>query len=363
MLTNGWRRFKWQEVLQNTKPFFNYVPEYNGPIITGKVLNRRTGSLARNVESYISVPGFPTEFNTSVSDQNGRVVFELKNFYGSSEIMLQTNTLRDTNYRIDVTDPFSNNFSGTPFPVFKVQRETANSLLKQSISMQVQNIYSGKKLRHFILPSLDTAPFYITPDAKYNLDDYTRFTTMEEILREYVALVDIRKKEGKFHFGVFDLANNETFRTDPLILLDGNPVFDIEKFMLIDPLKLNKLEVLNRKYFLGSSSFNGILNWTSYKGDMAGYEPANATIIDYEGLQLEREFYSPVYATDDQESNHIPDFRNVLQWSPNIKIAAGETKQINFYTSDVAGRYAVQVQGISRDGLCGNKVITFEVAR
>jgi hypothetical protein len=363
MLTNGWRRFKWQEVLQNTKPFFNYVPEYNGPIITGKVLNRRTGSLARNVESYISVPGFPTEFNTSVSDQNGRVVFELKNFYGSSEIMLQTNTLRDTNYRIDVTDPFNNNFSGTPFPVFKVQRETANSLLKQSISMQVQNIYSGKKLRHFILPSLDTAPFYITPDAKYNLDDYTRFTTMEEILREYVALVDIRKKEGKFHFGVFDLANNETFRTDPLILLDGNPVFDIEKFMLIDPLKLNKLEVLNRKYFLGSSSFNGILNWTSYKGDMAGYEPANATIIDYEGLQLEREFYSPVYATDDQESNHIPDFRNVLQWSPNIKIAAGETKQINFYTSDVAGRYAVQVQGISRDGLCGNKVITFEVAR
>lgn len=363
MLTNGWRRFKWDEILQNTKPFFSYVPEYNGPIIAGKLINRRTSSLASNVESYISVPGFPTEFNTSVSDQKGRVAFELKNFYGSSEIMLQPHTLQDTNYRIDITDPFSNNFSVTPFPVFTIREKNANTLLEESISMQVQNIYSGKKLRHFIVPSIDTTAFYITPDAKYNLDDYTRFTTMEEILREYVALVDVRKREGKFHLSVFDLANNQAFKTDPLVLLDGNPVFDLDKFMLTDPLKLNKLEVLNRKYFLGSLSFNGILNWTSYKGDMAGYEPANATIIDYDGLQLEREFYAPIYTNTNQESSHIPDFRNVLLWFPNIKIAAGQSKEINFYTSDLPGKYVVQIEGITKNGVSGNKFVFFEVKK
>ena len=64
MLTNGWRRFKWEDVLKNTKPFFEYVPEYNGHIITGNVINTRTGNPAGNIESYISVPGFQTEFSS-----------------------------------------------------------------------------------------------------------------------------------------------------------------------------------------------------------------------------------------------------------------------------------------------------------
>ena len=339
MLTNGWRRFSWAEVFKNTKPFFEYVPEYNGPIILGHVINSKTGKPANNIESYLSVPGFQTAFSPSVSDTEGRVKFELKFFYASSEIILQPNTAADSIYRIDITDPFSNNFSGTPVPLFTLQQNTSKSLLQQSISMQVQNIYSGKNLKHFMVPGIDTTAFYITPDAKYMLDNYTRFTTIEEVLREYVIMADVKKREGKFHFNLFDLANNQMFKTDPLVLLDGVPVFDLDKFMLVDPLKLNKLEVLNRKYFLGRSIFDGILNWTSYKGDMADYETgAHATIIDYDGLQLEREFYTPVYTNEDQQSSHLPDFRNVLLWSPNIKIAAGGSKEINFFTSDIQGK-------------------------
>ena len=364
MLTNGWRRFKWEEVLNNRKPLFDYIPEYNGGIITGKVINTITGEPGKNVESYISAPGFQTGFNSSFSDKDGRVAFELKKFYGSSEIILQPNTIKDSIYRIDVADPFSNNYSGTPVPDFILQQKSANALLEQSISMQVQNIYAGKSLKHFILPSIDTTAFYVNPDAKYLLDDYTRFTTIEEVLREYVRLVDVKKGEGKFRFSILDIINHEFFKNDPLVLLDGVPVFDINKFMLVDPLKLNKLEVVTRKYFLGHSLFNGILNWTSYKGDMADYDPGiHAIRIDYDGLQLERQFYSPVYMKDDQESSHLPDFRNVLLWSPNIKIAGGGSKEINFYTSDFPGKYAVQVQGITKNGLCGNKVFTFEVKK
>jgi len=186
---------------------------------------------------------------------------------------------------------------------------------------------------------------------------------MEEILREYVINVDVKKREGKFHFQNFDLANNQMFKADPLVLVDGVPVTDLDKFMLTDPLKLNTLEVVNRRYFLGNSTFEGILSWTSYKGDMADNEPINATAIDYDGLQLEREFYAPVYANANQESSHLPDFRNVLLWSPNIKIPGGGSKEINFYTSDLPGKYAVHIQGITKGGVCGSKVLIFEVKK
>ena len=44
--------------------------------------------------------------------------------------------------------------------------------------------------------SIDTLAFYYEPYKTYLLDNYTRFTTMEEVLREYVVEVNVGK-EGK----------------------------------------------------------------------------------------------------------------------------------------------------------------------
>lgn len=363
MLTNGWRRFKWEDIWQNKVQYFGYIPEYNGPIISANIINTITGNPAPGVETYISAPGFQNAFNTSLSDSTGEIKFELKNFYGSSEIILQPNTIRDSIYKINITDPFSKDFSGTAYPLLNIKNEKINALREQSISTQVQNIYVGKNLKHFNIPVTDTSVFYIKPDAKYDLDNYTRFTTIEEVLREYVTLVDVRKREGDFHFILYDFANNSTLKTDPLIMLDGVPVFDRNKFMTVSALKLHTLEVVNYKYFLGGSFFNGILNWRSYNGDMAGYDVgSHALVIDYNGLQQEREFYSPVYNNEAQIANHLPDFRNVLLWSPNIKVAAGADQEVQFFTSDLPGKYMIYIQGISRSGVSGSASSIFSVS-
>ena len=151
MLTNGWRRFKWEDVLQNTKPVFDYVPEYNGHIITGKVINTKTGNKQKDIQTFLSVPGLRTQFCPSISDEDGHVKFEMKNFYGSSEIIVQPDTQPESIYRIDIDNPFSNTFSSTPVPAFHLPKEYSNTLTEQSISMQVQNIYSGNKLPKFSL--------------------------------------------------------------------------------------------------------------------------------------------------------------------------------------------------------------------
>ncbi len=53
------------------------------------------------------------------------------------------------------------------------------------------------------------------------------FTTMEEVLREYVLGVLVGRSGGKFHLTAFDLPNNRLFRDNPLVLLDGVPVTQI----------------------------------------------------------------------------------------------------------------------------------------
>jgi len=280
----------------------------------------------------------------------------------STEIIAQTKKQPDSFCRVNIANPFSQNYTADLLPSYPLP-QYPNTLKAENLSVQVQKVYTGNKMNQFIMPSSDTTAFYYSPDQRYYLDDYTRFTTMEEVLREYVAMVDVRKRAGSFRLLVSNENAHSFFSQDPLILLDGVPVFDLDKLMNFDPLKMKKLDVVLRRYFLGGSYFEGILNWTTYKGDLANFElDLHATIIDYEALQLQREFYSPIYETEEQRSSHFPDFRNVLFWSPNITTVQG-TQQLSFYSSDLPGKYVVVLQGITNDGKSGYTLTTFDVKK
>jgi hypothetical protein len=362
LLTQGWRRFRWADVLTGKTPSFTFAPEYLGHIITGQVVNTKTGMAEKKIQSYLSIPGTRTQFTVCTSDSNGNVKFEMPGMFGSSEIIVQTNTSTDSLFRVDITNPFSDQFAAANIPEFVPTPKYPATMLDQSISMQVQNIYAGDKLNHTVYPVTDTSSFYKSPTNVYLLDNYTRFATMEEVLREYVANMIVKKNNGVFYLPLFNISANEMFDQNPLILLDGVPVFDINKFMGYDPLKIKKLEVLNKRYFSGDSYFDGIMNFTTYKGDLSGFElDPHAVVMDYEGLQVQREFYAPVYENEQQLSSHVPDFRSLLYWSPGIITGKTGEQKITFYTSDLPGKYIAVLQGNTSTGTYASKSITFEV--
>jgi uncharacterized protein YfaS (alpha-2-macroglobulin family) len=106
------------------------------------------------------------------------------------------------------------------------------------------------------------------------------------------------------------------------------------------------------------------MNWTTYKGDLGGYTlDPHATVVDYEGLQLEREFYAPSYAEGEAPESHLPDFRNVLYWSPTVPVDTKGKGQLSFYTSDIPGKYVVVVEGLTADGSAGSSLMSFEVKK
>jgi hypothetical protein len=147
---------------------------------------------------------------------------------------------------------------------------------------------------------------------------------------------------------------------DPIALVDGIPLFDGDKVMALDPLLIKRLEVIPQRYFYGPATLEGILSYTSYKGNQAGVEiDPHAIVVDYEGLQMQRVFYSPVYDTDNQVNSRVPDYRNLLFWSPGVK--ANGTDPVSFYTSDQPGVYVGILQGITANGEAGSAQFTFTV--
>lgn len=356
MLTQGWRRFQWEGVLQNKPASFSFLPEHFGHIITAKIVNNESGTPAKNIITYLGIPGKRVQLYAAQSDTAGRLSYFTKDFFGPNEIIAQTNTLIDSTYRIDVSGPFSEQYTKSSLPEFKFSLSVANALQEHSLGVQVLNIYSGNELKRFYEPATDSSAFFGKPYKTYKLDDFTRFTTMEEDLREYVSEDNIVRQKGKFHIKV--LTDRGFLDSDPLVLIDGVPFFNVDKLFAIDPLKVQKLEVVPFRYFYGPTTFEGVFSFTTYKGDLGGADlDPKAVVMDYEGLQLRREFYSPVYDTDSSLASRIPDFRNVLYWSPSVNTKG----PVSFYTSDQTGKYACVIEGITQDGRAGSQYFTFTV--
>ncbi|MEO8820454.1 MAG: hypothetical protein ABI267_01175 [Ginsengibacter sp.] len=373
LLTQGWRTFDWNSLSSGSAASFAYMPENQGPIITGKITDEATGQPAANVLVYLSIPGRRVQLYGCMSNEEGLVHFNMENFYGASQIVLQTNTKEDSIYHLQIFSPFSEQYAVANIPVLTVSEENTDNLEASNLHMEIENAYHQNSLEKLQPLMIDTLPFYQKPFKTYLLDNYTRFTTMEEVMREYVAEVNVVKKQKHYHFNTFNergfelenLQPSEKIMTkDPLVMLDGVPVFDIDKIIAYDPLKVQKLEVVASRYIWGPIQADGIVSFTTYKGDLPGYSlNPHDVILDYNGLQRQRIFYSPDYSTDKAMQSRLPDFRDVLYWSPNINTDAKGKGQISFYTGDIPGKYLVEVQGIAADGDAGSSSFIFDVEK
>ncbi|RYE53164.1 MAG: hypothetical protein EOP48_14975 [Sphingobacteriales bacterium] len=365
MLTHGWRRFKWEDVLQERQPNFEFLPEMEGHIISGRIIDKNTKQGIAGQNTFLSVAGRRPQLYTSYSNQKGNINFFTKNFSSTAGIVVQTASPVDSLAEIEISSPYSDKFSEYIAKPYKFNYDLSTDLLQRSVAMQVSNAFYGPKLSSVSAPDTDSSSFYMKPDKIYRLDNYVRFKTMEEVLREYVSEIDVEQRKGEYHLNMFDTNAQEYMNSAPLAMIDGVPVFgNANQIIKIDPLKVEILEVVSGRYGYGNNNFPGVASFYTYKGDLAGMKlPQQALTMNYDGLQAKREFYSPMYEGDIALTSRLPDFRSTLLWSPDNRTNKDGTATINFYTSDLTGNYYIVVQALSKDGYSGSQVTGFSVSK
>jgi hypothetical protein len=130
-------------------------------------------------------------------------------------------------------------------------------------------------------------------------------------------------------------------------LLDGIPIFDDNQIMNYNPLVLEKIEILGRRYFYGPLEAQGIISLSTYTGD--GKNISIAQREKYIGILPRKKYYSPDYSKKSESMDKIPDYRNQLYWNPAV-IITNQRLPIEFYTSDVKGDFEIIVEGIQANG-------------
>ena len=361
MLTQGWTSYTWQEMLGPSKPNV-YLPELEGPLVHANITEKKTLKPANNVLTYFSIPGKPFYFATAKSDSNGDLFFNLKSDLGAKEAIIQAQPNLAHSYHFSIVDPFDARFSSNKKP-FTLPLNWYTTLLSRSIATQVENIFENTANEDVPnVNKMDTLPFFGKPTNSYYLDEYTRFTSMEELTREYITEVKIKNKDNKWSFVLWNNRFQMYNEQPPTMLIDGVPIFDVNKLFAFDPLKIKHIDIVAQTNLKGSLFSNGIISYHTYKGDLANFPiDANALLIEYEGAQLNRKFYAPKYSNSNTLSKNYPDFRNVLAWHPSILLQNQNPHHIQFYTSDIPGKYAILIQGVSSNGILGSCIKYFVV--
>lgn len=331
LLTQGWRKI----VLPDNPP----SPETRFHKIKVLYTSRTDGSPIKDSDVMLNVSGKVSAMYVSKTNNQGIAVFSVKNLFGNMQLATFQLNREPCNVEL-LTDS-------------KPIRDSLNSLVDYSeisqelfdsyaLKVQTENIFHGKELIATVSVPVDSLAFYGTAETTYRLDDYTRFPLMEEVLREYVKEVNVRKRSGEYYFRTLDHRRNSFFSDDPLILLDGVRIFSADQLINYDPLRVERISVVSSKYFVGKESFDGIVDMKSYTGTLPNFklDPA-VTVFGYEGIQAQREYYTP------SADSRKPDLRTVLYWNPNLE----KSTNIRFMTSDMGGDYLLDVQGIDSKGM------------
>ena len=386
MLTHGYRRFEWKQLLNNAYPPTAFQPDSNLEI-TGTAESLGSKPLANASVSLIAMPG--GQFTSEVTDDKGRFRFSNLVFSDTARFMLQAENAKGKNttkliYNKDMPGP-------VVAPVVSFQKDTTaqlmsaymeNSKMQQDEAAQYGTI-KGKMLKTVTINGKKTE----VQNPNNNLvseqfadqvihdDQMAKGGTFGDRIQGVLHGAHILKGPGGM--GEYAYLNSSTTLSGipkPMrVIVNGaDSDGDLDELTGID---IESVEVLTSPGTTGAYDSMAPLPGTVYKG---GYDGILLINIKTGGLQTKdiasigilpiapkgfykaREFYSPKYDQSNLANSH-PDLRSTIFWKPELVTDKDGNTSFEYYNADGTGSCRIVVEGIDDKGNIGRQVYRYKV--
>lgn len=364
MLTQGWRRFKWKEVLANQFPTFAY-PIEQSLYISGKA----SGIFTDLKNGKITILSKKLNLlSTTETDENGNFFIAGLDFADTADITLQALSRKDgkmvgmtldkkdfpqipKNYESDLnTHAYSlaylENYQKTLAADRAFRTENDVTILK-AVTVKDSKIDEEKTTINRI---------HSSADAVIKGDDIVQNSTQGNVLYALQGrIAGVQVSPGSFGGspkirirGVSSINSG----TDPLFLFDGMQV-DANFFAGISPNDVASIEVLKggaSTAIYGIRGAGGVIAVYSKRGDGYGtpQKPSNIISFMMAGYDKAREFYQPRYDTLSKEAQLKPDLRTTIYWNPSIKTQKNTSAEVSFFCADSPTTYKIILEGITQ---------------
>jgi hypothetical protein len=329
------------------------LAELEGHLISGYLRLKTTDEPLKKTDLSLSFVGKTAKCQFGKTDESGEFNFIIKES-GLNEIVIQPLSTDITEYYIELNQPFSSTFSKFKPLAFYLDSSKLNEINKVIVGMQINNIYEPFRQNRSVESKTIVTDFYGKPERTIRMADYIELTSLKEVVKEILPNVYTLRQNGKYDFKLINKFRGQPFENKPLVLVDGVPVYDFEKVLSINSKEIERADVINTRYFISENVFDGIISFITKKGNLSVMEFDNSIFRQvYEGCQVQNDFYSPDYSTSATKNNRIPDYRNTLYWTPDVRTGKNGKAEIVFFTSDESSDYTIVVEGISSNGTTG----------
>ena len=346
-----------------------YIADYDGEILFGRLMragDSRSYTPSSMHRAYFSVVGDAAQLVEGRIDSLGIVTFFTPGIYGVKNVAVEFYSPLQEPVQVVLVNPFAAYRPKLP-PTLQLYPGTEDVLAERNMSMQLGHRFFLDTL-HSPRP-LPVSTLLSGRNMRYVLDNYTRFPLMREVITEFVAEVRIRSFNGQRVFMVaqFDGFGKESYvDAKALVLLDGVPVLDHERMINFNPLLIESLTVYPSLFYTGASTHYGVIDFKTYKGDLGGLSfPESVRISSFEGLQYPLRFKGPEYDIShralDPRLQNLPDWRHSLYWDADLRLQAGEKREIVCHTSDYTGDFVVVLEGLTTSGKAFHQTARFSV--
>lgn len=366
MLTHGWRRFKWDDIVAGKITSPRYPKDTSYISLSGKVLGVLPGQINRDASVVLMVKQkdkegemllVPIESNGTFNDRSA-IIFDTAQIYYSFQ---KAKELKDASiqFMVDRLPAPSLNFSAfsKPYGLFPDTTGSYRQFMLANEANNVAEFLKVKTLENVTVKSKGKSPTQLL-DEKYTHGlfaggDGYQFDLVNDPLSGG-ALNIFTYLQGK----VAGLQINANGPTPSMTWRGGSPQLYLDETptdaSFVSSLSVNDVayvKVFRPPFMGGFNGANGAIAIYTRRGGDVKSEPgkglASNKVFGYTGI---KEFYSPNYASFTTR-NEQRDIRTTLYWNPSI-IMTPQNKQVvlSFYNNDVSGAFRVIIEGMTRDG-------------
>lgn len=384
MMTQGWRRFVWSEVLRDVYAPPTHAIQSALPV-SGRLLlpgNKPAENLAFSL--FAQTNGQQRVLN-GMTGAGGKFTIPDGAVYNSTtQFQVRTRLKQDLNVLLDPLTvptppqvPLPVRFTGTHSTAYSTFLKNAENwqevigLMKQEEQRVVtaranqEEDESGtrrgrpgkgsgtKKPRQNLDPRRNT---YGAPDTSFPLDDNIRngFSDILQVLKGRVPGVTVTGDQVLIR-GISTIMGS----TEPLFLIDGIPsskgtvlslsVRDVEA---IDVLKGPSASAF------GTRGSNGVINVLTRRYEKEAPETGSSA-HNTVGYAIAREFYAPRY--DVVKPGQFPDRRPTLHWVPSIKTGPDGKATVSYWNPGSPTTVEVVIQGAMSMGQFGTGTARYQI--
>ncbi len=340
-----------------------HLPEIEGPVLSGIIRSKASNEPLKNVPLALSILGKTSRCLFTSTNEKGEFNFVFNNIPGRCEIVIQPLSDECTDSYVELSQPFSNTFNGYSPSGYYPDSSIIKSINNAVIGVQIKSVYEQFRQKQQVKENtVSLHNFYGDADKTIIMSNYIQLTDVREIVKELLPEVRVIKRNNKYNFRIINSYPYPSFENDALVLVDGVPVYDIANLLDVNSGEIEKIDIINRRYYLSDYIFDGILSFVTKKGNLTEMKSDSYVYRQFfEGFKPRYTFYSPDYSIDSLRKSHIPDFRNTLYWNPELNSGRDGKAQAGFFTSDEPGRYTITVEGVTSEGINGISSVSFVV--